>query len=293
MPSRSGLGSRSTPRDRADRDCRAAAQASPGPRETVVARRGGGAVRQRTRRRAAANGCGRWGAAGSSGGAVSRSRRWRPRGKVARRPWRASLATTRLLRAQQATLIRTSEEGRLRPPSFPARGRGATPAASLFCCRVVTAARPCSRQPDPTRLLSSTSCDSIQSQSCRRRYSTLRESIRLWAEERGRKGDVRALGHRVARPGRSTEGVGDREAVSGYTDTKSQSGINRSVSETLTLYEIRLTTHPCADPPRAREWTRTHLLEALTAKTPPSEHVGSRGSAAEASPGHLFPPSRP
>lgn len=145
-------------------------------------------MRQRTRRRAAANGCGRWGAAGSSGGAVSRSRRWRPRGKVARRPWRASLATTRLLRAQQATLIRTSEEGRLRPPSFPARGRGATPAASLFCCRVVTAARPCSRQPDPTRLLSSTSCDSIQSQSCRRRYSTLRESIRLWAEERGRKG---------------------------------------------------------------------------------------------------------
>jgi len=91
--------------------------------------------------------------------------------------------------------------------------RGSTPAASLFCCRGGHCNSTRTQQPDPTRLLSSTGCDATQRQSCRRRYSTLRESIRL--------------------------------------------------------------------------------LEALTAKTPPSEHVGGRGSAAEASPGHLFPPSRP
>ena len=65
--------------------------------------------------------------------------------------------------------------------------RGSTPAASLFCCRGGHCNSTRTQQPDPTRLLSSTGCDATQRQSCRRRYSTLRESIRLWAEERGRK----------------------------------------------------------------------------------------------------------
>ena len=98
-------------------------------------------MRQRTRRRAAANGCGRWGAAGSSGGAVSRSRKWRPRGKVTRHPWRASLATARLLRAQQVTLTRTSEEGRLRPPSFPTCGGAPHQPRPSSAAEVATATR--------------------------------------------------------------------------------------------------------------------------------------------------------
>ena len=135
---------------------------------------------------------------------------------------------------------------------------------------------------DPTPELSSPLLDSSRVHSPVGRGRGTKEVQRGRHKTTRQYRDVRALGHRVARSGRSTEGIGDREAVSGYTDTKSQSGTVRSMSETFTLDEIRLTTRPCSDPPHARESTRTHLLEALTAKTPRCEQVRVRGSTTEA-----------